>query len=190
MSSLLNKRANDSQTSIDSSRGSEAVLISAAFADSPLAASLHHHSDNDLFGLSNRAAGPGSVQSDMTDEGSTGSRLAGRPAAGWKGRMSSMLLRNPSTSLKADTIKAKKVLLLAHGVACIAWSYAPSLCRSQVVGRRMLSMVSNLNSDQQTTCLINLHSAADVCKSNHVFNYAAACIGTFAGCRMKWLSKM
>ncbi|KAL0052814.1 hypothetical protein WJX82_008196 [Trebouxia sp. C0006] len=108
MSSLLNKRANDSQTSIDSSRGSEAVLISAAFADSPLAASLHHHSDNDLLGLSNRAAGPGSVQSDMTDEGSTGSRLAGRPAAGWKGRMSSMLLRNPSTSLKADTIKAKK----------------------------------------------------------------------------------
>ncbi len=144
MSSLLNKRANDSQTSVDSSRGSEAVLISAAFADSPLAESLHHHSDNDLLGLSKRAAGPGSVQSDMTDEGSTGSRLAGRPAAGWKGRMSSMLLRNPSTSLKADSIKAKKVLLPAHGIACIAWSHEPSL--TQITGCGQEDAVSGLES--------------------------------------------
>lgn len=188
MSSLLNKRANDSQTSIDSSRGSEPVLISAAFADRPAAASLHHHSDNDLLGLSKQAASPGSVQSDVTDEGSTGFRLAGRPAAGWKGRMSSMLLRNPS-SLKADTIKAKKVLLLAHGVACIAWSYAPSLCRSQVVGRQMQSMVLNLNSDQQTTCLSSLHSAAKVYRPRTVHRHAAARIGTIAGRHMKRLSK-
>ena len=45
----------------------------------------------------------------MTDEGSV-ARAPGRPAAGWKGRMSSMLLRNPVGSPKADTIKAKKVL--------------------------------------------------------------------------------
>ncbi len=110
MGSMLNKRANNSQTSMDSSRGSEAPMIMSAFADGLNATASHGHSDTDLAGMQKRMAGPGSVQSDMTDEGSTGSRVPGRPAAGWKGRMSSMLLRSPSASPKAETIKAKKVL--------------------------------------------------------------------------------
>lgn len=111
MSSMLQKRAHNSQTSLDSSRGSEAVITMPGFSDGPVAGASHGHSDTDLVGLQKRMAGPGSVQSDVTDEGSV-ARVSGRPAAGWKGRMSSMLLRNPSsTSLKADSIKAKKVMI-------------------------------------------------------------------------------
>ena len=76
--------------------------------DSPAGLGTHTHLDTDLTGLQKRSQGPGSVQSDMTDEGSV-PRVPGRPAAGWKGRMSSMLLRGPLNTPKSDTIKAKKV---------------------------------------------------------------------------------
>lgn len=102
----LQKRLNDSQTSLDSSRGSDA---GSGPVDSPAgSAGMQGQTDSDLLGAGKRPPGPGSVQSDMTDEGSV-SRVAGKPAAGWKGRMSSMLLRGPLTSPKSDTIKAKKV---------------------------------------------------------------------------------
>ena len=77
-------------------------------SDNPAGFGTHNHSDTDLMGLQKRLQGPGSVQSDMTDEGSV-PRVPSRPAAGWKGRMSSMLLRSPLTAPKSDTIKAKKV---------------------------------------------------------------------------------
>ena len=117
---MLSKRANDSQTSMDSLLGAEAILANPALTDSHNAAALHGHSDTDLLNFSKRrAAGPGSVQSDMTDDGSTGLRVPGRPAAGWKGRMSSMLLRKPTAGLEADTIKAQKVLLLVPVVLSV-----------------------------------------------------------------------
>lgn len=90
---------------MDSSRGSDTGL---APVDSPAGSGMQGHTDSDPLGVGKRGPGPGSVQSDMTDEGSV-SRVTGRPAAGWKGRMSSMLLRGPLTSPKSDTIKAKKV---------------------------------------------------------------------------------
>lgn len=112
-SSTLSKRANDSQASMDSSPGSEAILANPALTASHNAAALHGHSDTDLLNFSKRqAAGPGSVQSDMTDDGGTSLRVPGRPAPGWKGRMSSMLLRKPTAGPEADTIKAQKVWLL------------------------------------------------------------------------------
>ena len=111
----LQKRLNDSQTSMNSSRGSDSGL---APVDSPAGSGIQGPTDSDLAGAGKRAPGPGSVQSDMTDEGSV-SRVAGRPAAGWKGRMSSMLLRGPLTSPKSDTIKAKKVATETRADACI-----------------------------------------------------------------------
>ena len=112
MGSMLNRRANESQSSFASLRGSEAVLSPAASSDSsPAMARLAHaHSSNDLLGLQRRMPASGAAQSD-TDEVGSGARVPGRAPAGWKGRMSSMLLRNPSSSPKSETIKAKKVLL-------------------------------------------------------------------------------
>lgn len=105
MVSSLQKRLNDSQLSVDSSRGSDSGMVPR---DSPVGLGMQGQSDNDPLGTGKRVPGPGSVQSDMTDEGSA-SRTSGRPAAGWKGRMSSMLLRGPLNSPKSDTIKAHKV---------------------------------------------------------------------------------
>lgn len=92
MVSSLQKRLNESQASVDSSRGSESGIVPW---DSPAGLGTQGQSDS----------GPGS---NMTDEVSV-SRTSGRPAAGWKGRMSSMLLRGPSNSPKSETIKALKV---------------------------------------------------------------------------------
>lgn len=105
MVSSLQKRLNDSQVSVDSSRGSDLGMVPR---DSPVGLGMQGQSDNDPLGTGKRVPGPGSVQSDMTDEGSA-SRTSGRPAAGWKGRMSSMLLRGPLNSPKSETIKALKV---------------------------------------------------------------------------------
>ena len=110
MMSSLQRRMNDSQTSMDSSQGSESMRVQL---DSSAGFGMHNHSDTDLAGLQKRPQGPSSVQSDMTDEGSL-SRVPGWPAAGWKGRMSSMLLRGPLTSPKSETIKAKKVPQFSH----------------------------------------------------------------------------
>ena len=95
MVSSLQKRLNESQASVDSSRGSESGIVPW---DSPAGLGTQGQSDS----------GPGSVQSNVTDEISA-SRTSGRPAAGWKGRMSSMLLRGPLNSPKSETIKALKV---------------------------------------------------------------------------------
>ena len=105
MVSSLQKRLNDSQVSVDSSRGSDLGMVPR---DSPVGLGIPGQPDNDPLGTGKRVPGPGSVQSDMTDEGSA-SRISGRPAAGWKGRMSSMLLRGPLNSPKSETIKALKV---------------------------------------------------------------------------------
>lgn len=114
-----------------SSRGSDSVPLPL---DSPAGSGMQGHTDSDPLGVGKRGPGPGSVQSDMTDEGSV-SKVAGRPAAGWKGRMSSMLLRGPLTSPKSDTIKAKKVAaehLLMH-VFCRHLHSLHSACVASVV---------------------------------------------------------
>ena len=105
MVSSLQRRLNESQASGDSSRGSESAMVPW---DSPAGLGTQGQSEHDSLGTEKSAPGPGSVQSDMTDEGSA-SRSGGRPAAGWKGRMSSMLLRGPLNSPKSETIKALKV---------------------------------------------------------------------------------
>ena len=105
MVSSLQKRLNESQASVDSCRSSESGMVPW---DSPAGLDTQGQSDNDSLGPAKRVPGPGSVQSDMTDEGSA-SRTSARPAAGWKGRMSSMLLRGPLNSPKSETIKALKV---------------------------------------------------------------------------------
>lgn len=104
--SSLQKRLNDSQASVDSSKGSD--NLGMVSRDSPVGLGMQGQSDTDPLGTGKRVPGPGSVQSDLTDEGSA-SKTSGRPAAGWKGRMSSMLLRGPLNSPKSDTIKAHKV---------------------------------------------------------------------------------
>ena len=86
--------------------------------DKPAGLGMHGQSDNDSLGTGKRAPGPGSMQSDMTDEWSA-SRTSGRPAAGWKGRMSSMLLRGPLNSPKSETIKALKVSVCNLGFKCL-----------------------------------------------------------------------
>lgn len=111
MVSSLQKRLNESRVSGDSSRGSDSGMVPW---DSPAALGMQGQSDNDSLGTGKRAPGPGSVQSDMTDEGSA-SRTSGRPAAGWKGRMSSMLLRGPLNSPKSESIKALKVAICNLG---------------------------------------------------------------------------
>lgn len=124
MVSSLQKRLNDSPGSMDSSRGSEPGMVPS---ESPPGLGMQGQSDSDLLGIGKRVPGPGSVQSDMTDEGSV-SRVAGRPAAGWKGRMSSMLLRGPLTTSKSELIKAQKVSTCGSDacvhleVSLFAWS--------------------------------------------------------------------
>ena len=114
---------NDSHTSMDSLQASDA-LIAAAFTENTPMASQSFASDMDPLGVGyKRPISPGGISQAGSEAESvvSSSRLSSRPVAGWKGRMSSMLIRSspgqpkPEKDALKETLKIKKVINL-HNV--------------------------------------------------------------------------
>lgn len=120
-------------TSTDSLQASDA-LITAAFIDNTSIASRSLASDTDLIGVGSKR--PGSQAGSEADSVASTSRLSGRPVAGWKGRMSSMLIRSspaqpkPEKEAVKEILKAKKVSIFfcclvfsSRASASSSWAY-------------------------------------------------------------------
>lgn len=106
---------NDSHTSMDSLQASDALIMAAFTDNNTPGASQSFASDTDLLGVgSKRPISPGSQAGSEADSVAS-SRLSSRPVAGWKGRMSSMLIRSspgpgkPEKEAVKDTLKMRMV---------------------------------------------------------------------------------
>lgn len=131
----------DSRTSLDSLQASDA-LIMAAFTESTA-----YGSDSDVQGLYAKRPVSPSAQSQAGSEADsvTSSKLSSRPIAGWKGRMSSMLIRSspgqpkPEKEAVRDTLKGT-----SKKVSCSSPLYTWQ-CRHCVLSYTLLNPKINLD---------------------------------------------